>query len=379
MSWKGALRSQGGRVFARVLRSRLLRGSGLRARRIGPPRTAAAADDLRGGCTSFPGTASYEPDWSGLRYDDGTAVRFSVPLPSTFAKRDVLLLPRGRVVSEHGWVVSAQDEVVLDTGFVHEEARFRYFETDARFRRLTKLAGDVLDLTSTWSNVNYGHALLDSVSRLAILRSAGISTDRFDWFVVPGYASPEVDFVLDRAGVPSERRIRADPSTNLRAERLWATGFPGTPRCYPRFVPEFLRSLLTAEEQRGDARIWLSRASGKRALANHPSAEALVRSHGYEPFVPRAGDNALLTLAKASSIVGPHGAALSSIAVCAPGTRVTEILPSGHRYPYFATLAASAGHEYRAIAGESVSDERDADFTVDLDRLDAALLRAAAR
>lgn len=379
MGLKAEVWRRSGRVLARVLASPAVRSTAFSGQRLGAGRAALATADLRGDHTVLPGTPKYDPDWSGLRYDDGSVVRFSVPLPRTFPKRDVVVLPRGRVVSEHGWVVSARNEVVLDSSFVHEEARFRYFETDAQLRLLKKLPGDVLVLTSTWSSVNYGHALLDAVSRLAIVRSAGLSTDRFDWFLVPEYVSTEVDFVLDRAGIPAERRIRAESSTNIRAANLWATGFPGTPRCYPRFVPDFLRSLLTDEEKKGDARIWLSRPSGKRALANHAEAQALVRSHGYEPFMPRAADNALLTLARASSVVGAHGAALSSIAVCAPGARVTEILPSGHRYPYFATLAASAGLEYCAVPGESLSKKRDSDFVVDLDRLDRSLGAASVR
>jgi capsular polysaccharide biosynthesis protein len=84
--------------------------------------------------------------------------------------------------------------------------------------------------------------------------------------------------------------------------------------------------------------------------------------------------------AQAEIVVGPHGAALTDIVYCFPGTRVLELIPSDHVYPYFYTLASAAGLEYYCLPGtstsvrsKSVAGPSPYDFYLDPDEFNAAL------
>lgn len=92
--------------------------------------------------------------------------------------------------------------------------------------------------------------------------------------------------------------------------------------------------------------------------------------------------------AQADVIVGVHGAALANLAFCRPDTRVLELLPSAHAYPYFFSLAVSGGLQYDCIIGSSDVEHEPHDpmqprnnvhdFTVDRAAYIAALDRIAA-
>ena len=65
-------------------------------------------------------------------------------------------------------------------------------------------------------------------------------------------------------------------------------------------------------------------------------------------------------------MVGVHGAALTNLAFCRPGTRVLEILGQEYVNPCYRDLSAAAGLRYRAVLGR-VPPGRDAgDFNLDL-------------
>lgn len=53
--------------------------------------------------------------------------------------------------------------------------------------------------------------------------------------------------------------------------------------------------------------------------------------------------------AHAEVIVAPHGAALTNLVWCGPGTRGVELLPERHRNPCFRDLAAQCGLDYCPI------------------------------
>ena len=89
-------------------------------------------------------------------------------------------------------------------------------------------------------------------------------------------------------------------------------------------------------------------------------------------------------LGEASHVVGIHGAALTNLIFCQPGTRFLEIMPTdvsgfASRF-YFYTLCASAGMSYGAVIGPSLRPRRfknlgqsRSDFDVDLEDLEHGL------
>lgn len=101
-------------------------------------------------------------------------------------------------------------------------------------------------------------------------------------------------------------------------------------------------------------RIYLSR-SGSRSITNHDAVEREFRDRGFmivDPSTLTFADQVRL-FASASVIAGPMGAALSNVIFAPEGSRVIVLSsPFLVRFPIFANLAAFAGCQYTAIAGQ---------------------------
>jgi capsular polysaccharide biosynthesis protein len=116
---------------------------------------------------------------------------------------------------------------------------------------------------------------------------------------------------------------------------------------------------------------------------------AVVRGQGFEVVDP--GRHAFAAqvgmMREAVAVAGPHGAGLTNILFCPPGTKVLEIFPRDAGTVPFAMLSAVKGHRYRALigAGQGMTsipglDGNRANFPIDLTELGQALgaLRAEA-
>lgn len=135
----------------------------------------------------------------------------------------------------------------------------------------------------------------------------------------------------------------------------------------------------------GARRLFLTRPPGNgRSFTNYEEVIAVVRAHGFEIIDPgRHGfaEQARM-LGEAAVVAGPHGAALTNLLFCAPGTKVLEIFPQDSGTLPFAMLSAVRNLHYEACVGDipplaSIPgiDGNRADFSMAPDRLREALSR----
>lgn len=328
----------------------------------------------RYGWRMVPAHDGYIPDWSSLRYNDGSSIEFTREPPDRIPSTAVLEVPNGRVAGHDGWAIARGNVLIGDATFIAESARYREFERLGPAATERRLPGATLTLASAFSSANYGHALLDSIGRLAIVERAGIDLSTIDHVIVPGFRAPTIDRILRTVGIPERKIVRLGPREHVIAERLLVTSFPGLASSYPTWLAPWFRKTLEATPAPSH-RLFVGRAGGHRNLANPSDLASVLAAHAFVNYDPTAPGSGAEDFAAAKAIAGPHGAALSDIVFCEPGTPVVEILPSGHRFAYFATLAAASGLDYVAVRGASLSSERNADFTVDPDEFALALQR----
>lgn len=196
---------------------------------------------------------------------------------------------------------------------------------------------------------NYYHWLVDILPKLAVCRDAGIDIESVDRFVVPfrrGRFQPES---LARAGVhPDQVYYTSEGTPDITADELIvpylrnAMGLALEPT-----VPAFLRACLqdaAEDDTRGTRRLFVSRPAGRvqgRSLVDAKTVYACVRRLGFEIVYPerlslceQAG-----LFASASIVAGIHGAGLTNIVHCRPGTAVVELY-GAHVAPCFWAIAA---------------------------------------
>jgi capsular polysaccharide biosynthesis protein len=78
--------------------------------------------------------------------------------------------------------------------------------------------------------------------------------------------------------------------------------------------------------------------------------------YGFEIYDPTEHIESHRDFAEAAIVVGGSGSGLTGLAFCQPGTKVLELIPTDHVYPYYYTLCDAAGLEYGCLVCQSVHE-----------------------
>jgi O-antigen/teichoic acid export membrane protein/capsular polysaccharide biosynthesis protein len=271
-----------------------------------------------------------------------------------------MLPPAGVLVMQAGSILGPEGLVVgTDDYWLPEHSWYGQNPAEARplisRRELRKLPGTGLTLASNWSCENYGHLLLDSLPRIHLFTEAGFSFADVDYIYCPAKDPAKTTALLERYGVPVGKCILAPlpQGGGIQFDTLIAPTFPGVRRNYPEWVPSFLRRALPPGMQAPYRRLYITRGSGTRKLTNESALVAHLNEAGFEIYDPSRHLDPWLDFSQATAVIGPHGAGLTDLAFCLPGTAVLELLPSDHVYPYYCSLAQAAGLRYGYLIGQS--------------------------
>ena len=222
---------------------------------------------------------------------------------------------------------------------------------------------------------NYSHWLLDELPRLAFLGS------RRDLSLI--VSAPTRQFqhdTLRQIGFAPEQVVAVEDFDAVRADRLLATAdLSDMP--HPAFKGAdwalgFLRKTLRCSEPAARSqKLYVSRAdaSGRR-LRNEDALMELLRPLGYQSvrFSKLKAAEQTWAVAKASHVVGLHGADFANLAFAQPGTQVIEIFPERYGTPAYYVVAAALKCHYATYVARSPVDNQSEraqahDVSLDLD------------
>jgi capsular polysaccharide biosynthesis protein len=194
---------------------------------------------------------------------------------------------------------------------------------------------------------------------------SGIS---YDWLVAPKQKPFQVES-LEAFGVMNDRILASD-ALHIEAGQLIVPTLPGYTGNPPRWVCEFLRMKTIDRFSRSHPRerkIYISRwKCGTRKVLNETDLLAPLREEGFERVTLE--DLSFLEqvrlFASAQFVVGAHGAGLSNLVFCAPGTRVVELFsPNYMNYAYWA-LANQVSLDYDYVVGDEFAGKPPQNFRV---------------
>ena len=316
------------------------------------------------------------------------AVSFALPEPARWPAAGVAVIPHGRILDEHGWVVGENDTFLGDFCQLGNSARSRVNHI-LKLGPPRRLKGRTLNLLSVHAIVNYYHYVVDAVGRFPLVKSAGFSWDDFDQIVMPRYrtaATAEIDKAI---GVPMDRVFRMERHEQFICDVLVQPSFPGLNARTPHWLVNFYQNLFPAPPRPRSRRLYFGR-EGRRSAVNAAAIDQRVAELGFEKVDPITTPNLREMLAEASHVVGIHGAALTNLLFCCPGTRVLEIMPTDvsgfHSRFYYYTLSTSGQMQYGVVVGTSLRKRRLnvfpqswSDFHVDMDDLERGLAALLAK
>ena len=235
-------------------------------------------------------------------------------------------------------------------------------------------------LLSTLFHENYYHWTYQALPRLDLLRKSGIEIDKY---IVPQFKHPFHEQTLDALGISKERIIFNNKNLHLGAKRLIVTS---TPPEIPKWVCDFLKMELmikrNIQPSKAKEKIYISRSNAYyRRIINEKEVIDYLQSKGFkimhlEKF---SIDEQIKIFASAEVVVAPHGAGLTNLAFCNPGTKVIEIFAPYYMVFMFWMISNHCGLDYYYLLGElnptlkeqylRIGDRKRHDILVDISEL----------
>ncbi len=271
-------------------------------------------------------------------------------------KTSVLVVPSGRIVGRKGDVDVPREDVRIryskdlsqDAACFAQTIRFgrlnprfwkRVAENSLRQRfvpMVSRCSGRVAVLNCEGSH-NYFHWVTEVLPRLWTLLQSG---EQADWYVADCYSQWQRTS-LAALGVPLDRVVQPHATFHLEADELLVPSLQATQAISP-MAQGLAEGLGLQDASGGDPKrlIYIERAHSRRP-ANADEFSAWRRLHGFEDVwledMSLAEQIALFQQAKI--ILGVHGAGLTNIIHCRPGTLVVEFMPAGLNRPCYPVLS----------------------------------------
>jgi len=235
----------------------------------------------------------------------------------------------------------------------------RKAEENWAFRRLLlpkpqPVTGRTLVLASTGGDT-YFHWITDVLPRLGLARRGGYDPASFDWVLVNGLTHPFQEETLEHIGI-SKNRCLSFHKTELayEMEEALLPSLPGVPGVVPPETVEFLQSTFPTKKIGAGRKLFIGRGGAEhRALIHEGKIAAMLSERGFESV--DCGKMSVQEQAEvfgsAEVVVGAHGAALTNLVFCRPGTLVVELFSPAYVNPCYRDLCMAAGLRHAAVIG----------------------------
>ncbi|MFS8872051.1 glycosyltransferase 61 family protein [Synechococcus sp. R50.1] len=202
--------------------------------------------------------------------------------------------------------------------------------------------------------VNYFHWMVDILPALDILQRSG-ALEKDIPILIHGYQrKPFQVQSLAALGIPAERILSFEQlgGSHLQAQNLIVPSAGAPVGCLTPRGLEVLRQLAQPSlsiDPLQPRRIYICRRSARwRRVINEAEVLACLHPWGFAPVQMEtlSLQEQIALMQGAEAVIGIHGAGLTNLAFCQPGTTVIEILPSNAVLPYFWSIAQVAGLRY---------------------------------
>lgn len=212
---------------------------------------------------------------------------------------------------------------------------------------------------------NYYHWMTDILPKLELLKQSGFGIDKSDTFVLPSLRSRFQRETLGKFGINEKQVYQTHKKTPwITAETLLVPHLCNTMAltmgCW---LPQFLKSNFLPEKIGifdASEKIFVARDPeklGGRLISNYSEVVGAFEQRGFEIIFPEnfTVEQQAEIFANARVVAAPHGAGLTNILFCRPGTRVIEYF-GDHIAPCYWAISNLLGLEYEAVDCREILD-----------------------
>jgi capsular polysaccharide biosynthesis protein len=201
--------------------------------------------------------------------------------------------------------------------------------------------------------------MFEILPRFEILRLSGVPYDKI-YFHRPELPFQKETFAM--MGLQVEQMIWAAPDMHVRAKQVIIPSIPSLHANPSSWVCQFLRDqFLSPLSMPRNKRIFVSRKQAVyRHLVNESELMEILSQYGFEEVVLEGMTvSEQIRLFQASEIVvAPHGAGLSHLVFCDPGTKMVEIFNPNWLCDCYWKLSQHVGLKHFCLLGTPVEAPR---------------------
>ena len=291
----------------------------------------------------------------------------------------VMSIPKARVVDD-GFVVSPDATLLLDFSIVPDIPVKKHPLLCASKTLMPPkfLKGKVAVLTAHGGR-GYYHWMFEVLPRLELIRKAGWNWNDIDKFIVNSQIARFQIETLQLLEIPRNKVVESHWNPHILTDQLIV---PSIPEYVTPWVCDFLRKsfLKNPPKTPGKRRIYISRAkTTHRRVLNENKLMDVLSKYGFECIYleeyPMAEQ--VQIMAEAAYIIAPHGAGLTNLVFCSPGTTIIELIYPKAVKRLFWTLSSimNLNYYYLFAKGDLPPEGVDSylnsdDMEIDLDKLD---------
>lgn len=268
----------------------------------------------------------------------------------------IAVLPGGRVWGCEGAVITPDNKLLADVSMDFSAVANHSVFQQSQLPPVDYVQDVVAVLASAGGN-NYFHWMFDVLPRIDLLCRSGINVNKY--IINKGGHLPFQRQTMIALGIPEANLIEAHEQFHLQADMLVVPSLPGVTGNPPKWACDFLK------EEFQDNRIvnisdryehiYISRSNANtRKVLNETEVMDSLAEYGFVNVLLDSltvADQALL-LSLAKVVVAPHGAALSNLVFCNPGTKVIEFFSPNYVNVCFWALSNQLGLEYYYLLGQ---------------------------
>ncbi|MBX7181675.1 MAG: glycosyltransferase family 61 protein [Bacteroidia bacterium] len=295
-------------------------------------------------------------------------------------------LKEARVFRNNGIfsVINNSDELIAELSTDPLKRALHPIYTEAFLPLPVRLKGRVLMLATLGADWVYFHWLIDFLPKLVVIEEAGYSYNDFSHIIVNPFTFPLQKESLERMGVPLEKIVFLEEGHHYLADELLISTEikhnPSTNKLLKRHLQKKSNASPTN-------RVFISRKGSKwRNVVNEKELEKLLEKYNFTIV-----ENEKMNLNEqiecfnnANLILSTHGANLTNIFFCTPGTKVIEIIADWHHCVDYWILSNNNQLDYFHVPSQSQPSFEELNYRVtqnynlivDIELLERQILRA---
>ncbi len=250
-------------------------------------------------------------------------------------------------------VLSPDDYILMDLSLHHfaKPEDFDWLLSAVKFPKPLRLRGDLTVLGEVYAS-SYYHWLFFGLGRLCYVKKR-FSLDTISHFGVSHLDQAFARESLRLMEIPEEKIIALIDFPHLEPDAIVVSSWTGS---FDPTIAHLLREtfLPHAKQDRETKRIYVSRSRTTRHIHNEEELLGEIEPLGFEKvYCEDLGFLEQISLFhNADVVLSPHGAGLSNLVFCKPGTKVIEIFNRGWLAPVFWQISEAVGLDHYCLFGE---------------------------